>query len=220
MADLKMKALGLDSLFQGATLLYFIVFLVVLALVLIRAKDNKSRTGWAIAVVLGFAYAYYALFVYRTPEEKAHLEFEAKLRAELKEKYEVAKPIFDRLCAEQSQPIIKRRVEDVEGILLLRVRPSTLANFHDLRRDPMWPGAAFENERTEDSGYAEYFLLDRLWTLGEKSEAPGMRLSVGRAVTHGFRYVDILAEDGKARPRRPCISRAPCSRCALYTQPH
>jgi len=134
-----------------------------------------------------------ALFVLPVMSYMAQREYLAK--------YEPAKAIFDKLCKEQSAPIIKRTVEDVEGVLLLKVRPSARANYHTLIADPMWPGAAFEHERADDSGYAEYFLLDRLWRLGDKSDAPGMRRSIGKDVIHGFRYVDLLQTDGKSRIR-------------------
>ena len=49
-----------------------------------------------------------------------------------------AKAIFEKLCAEQSQPIIKRTVEDVEGVLLLKRRPSTKEGYHTKQADPMW----------------------------------------------------------------------------------
>lgn len=201
MADLKMKALGLDSLFQGASIGLLIIFLAVVALILIRSRDLKSGLRRGIGATLGFAFFYYMVFVYRTPAEREQIEREKKLQQELSAKFQAAKPIFERLCAEQTQPIINRRIEDVEGILLLKVRPSTRSNYSALIRDQWWPSAAFDHERTEDSGYAEYFLLDRRWTLGEKNQAPGMRPTIGKSEAHGFKYVDVLSDEGRKRTR-------------------
>jgi len=187
MMDAKLAALGLGWITSTIGIVFWVLVIGLLFVIVrfIRRKDYLLASVTCVPLA--------ALFVLPVMSYMEQREYLAK--------YEPAKAIFDKLCKEQSAPIIKRTVEDVEGVLLLKVRPSARANYHTLIADPMWPGAAFEHERADDSGYAEYFLLDRLWRLGDKSEAPGMRRSIGKDVIHGFRYVDLLQTDGKSRIR-------------------
>jgi len=140
-------------------------------------------------------------------------------------KYEPAKAIFDKLCKEQSAPIIKRTVEDVEGVLLLKVRPADLRPPRNVN-DPNWPEAAWPGFGRESvggyEGYEENFLLD--WTWQRFDPDPNLMplhwarlLSVGgqtwedlnakageeriRKAFPGFKYVDVLSIDGTSRMR-------------------
>jgi len=173
-------------------------------LVVWRNKTNKKRVIWGGVVFFVFALLPYRLFIYQTPAEKTFaLEQEAQ-RIEYKAKYEAAKPIFDKLCKEQSAPIIKRTVEDVEGVLLLKVRPSVNGQFDRFLADQMWAGAALPMERKADSGYAEYFLFDRRWVeWGSRSPGRQWRVvpEIGKAGQRGFQFVDLLQSDGKTRLR-------------------
>jgi hypothetical protein len=140
-------------------------------------------------------------------------------------KYEPAKAIFDKLCAEQSQPTIKRVVEDVEGVLLLKVREKT--GSLGTVNDPNWPEAAAPGfGRVQDrsnEGYPESLLLDWTWAKwldpnqGEQPLFWDRHWSVGgqliedrnakpgeprmRHAFRGFQYVDILEADGATRTR-------------------
>lgn len=137
-------------------------------------------------------------------ERKATKDAEIKRQAEWKRKYNEAKPIFDKLCVEQSQPIIKRTVEDVEGVLLLKVRPSTGRDFNRLLADQMWSGAALPLERKVDTGYVEAFLLDRNWReWGPPNPGREWRIvaEIGGSGQRGFRFVDLLEQDGTSRVR-------------------
>lgn len=202
MTDLKLKALGLDSFFQGLGVFYILAFALALVFVLVRNKSNAARLGWGIVTVLVFAALPYRMFFYRSPEQKVRDAERAKQQAERKVLYHEAKPIFEKLCQESREPTIKRTVEDVEGILLLRVRPSVRKNFHTMLKDPMWQGAAFPSERTEDSGYAEQFLLDRVWISPKDNYQAGVRTRVGsQDFLHGFLFVDVPDEKNGGRLR-------------------
>jgi hypothetical protein len=125
-------------------------------------------------------------------------------RREYMAKYAPAKAIFDKLCAEQSQPIIKRVVEDVEGVLLLKVRQSSTTDRHRLTADQMWPSAALPIEMSEDDGYIEFFLFDRRWNEWGPPN-PGRKWQIfpeiGGAGQRGFRFVDVVSRDGSTRTR-------------------
>jgi hypothetical protein len=100
-------------------------------------------------------------------ERKAAKDAETKRQAEWKRKYNEAKPIFDKLCAEQSQAIIKRTVEDVEGVLLLKVRGAAGYVTDKEKNRPDWPGAALPSfgwlTKGSSGGSAEQFLFDWHW---------------------------------------------------------
>ena len=194
----KAKALGLDTHFENVAIGYVIFFLVVLGLVMWLNKTNKKRVIWGGVVFFVFALLPYRLFIYQTPVEKTFaLEQEAQ-RIEYKAKYDAAKPIFDKLCKDQSAPIIKRTVEDVEGVLLLKVRPDGNADFHRRLADQLWPDAALARERTGDE-YIKAFLLDRGWVeAGAPRPVQARRIvyDVGGSLQRGFRYVEIVGPDG------------------------
>jgi hypothetical protein len=110
--------------------------------------------------------------------------------------------LFDEKCKTVAGEKIYRMVENVEGIVLLKVRPRA---GEKQWQDPMWPGAAFALEATADE-YITTFLgreyggstLDGKPTpitkayrgyISTKSESGGLP---------GYRYVDVIDDkDGK-----------------------
>ena len=219
----KAKALGLDTLFENVAIGYVIFFLVVLGLVVWRNKTNKKRVIWGSVVFFVFALLPYRLFIYQTPTEKTFaLEQEAQ-RIEYKAKYDAAKPIFDKLCKEQSAPIIKRTVADVEGVLLLKVRPAVGSTTYE--NSPTWPEAALPGfgrlGEGAFEGYPESFLMDwnwrerslgdppKIWRTWERHWSVGgqqYQFAVGKSrgfktASMGFRYVDVASSDGASRAR-------------------
>jgi hypothetical protein len=194
MVDAKLSALGLGGVlsFIGGAYLVLLLALLLLAGWLMW----KRRFGWAALPVIPLVWLGMPL----AKEYATHRAYMAK--------YEPAKAIFDKLCAEQSQPIIKRVVEDVEGVLLINVPPSVTARFAQCAADPMCPSAAILGNRTASSGYAEFFLLDRGW---QKRGAPNsgkqwkIFSEIGTREQRGFRFVDVLQADGKSRTRITAI---------------
>jgi hypothetical protein len=184
----KAKALGLDTLAQSVSIGYLIVFLIVLGVVLWRNKTTKAKLIGGIVTVGAFALLPYWLLVYKSPAETVAIAKQEAAGAEWKAKYDAAKPIFEKLCKEQSQPIIKRTVEDVEGVLLLRVRGGSYKTRHRDTADQMWAGAGNAQLPYGDL-YMTKFLQDRKL---DDEYGNKIRNSVG-AANHrrGFRFIDV-----------------------------
>jgi len=146
--------------------------------------------------------------------KQAATEVAAK-NAEYLAKYEPAKAIYDKLCKYQSAPIIKRTVEDVEGILLLKVRPAAAYGGETEKNVPDWPEAAIPEfgrlTSKQSQGFPERFLnvwrfFDlpvgnpptpfKAWT--EYGNVGSIRDAGWRK---GFAYVDVLQSDGVSRSR-------------------
>jgi hypothetical protein len=184
---------------------YAAVFALTLGLVLYWIRTKLDRALGAIAVCVCFAVPLQWLHA-----SAMYAEREAnRPPSESKKRYLAAKSIFDKLCAEHSQPIIKRTVEDVEGVLLMKVRPSAQGRYHSLWADPSWAGAALPMERNADTGYAEFFLLDSDWTEERAKNAgePRQRVStVQMRGIWGFRYVDSPSADGTTRIRTTAVN--------------
>jgi len=214
----KARALGLDQLVDAVSIGYVVLYLIVIALILWRAKGGPTKAIWAALVSVIFAVP---IVLLAFESKQAATEVAAK-NAEYLAKYEPAKAIFDKLCKEQSAPIIKRTVADVEGVLLLKVRPAVGYVSEKEKNVPDWPEAAMPGfGRVQDKlneGYAESLLVDWYWR--ERSLGLPSRLwrtwvpqsSIGgqpyldenrssKIAFQGFRYVDIVSSDGKTRAR-------------------
>jgi len=116
------------------------------------------------------------------------------------------KALFNEKCATVAGEKIYRKVENVEGLLLMKVRPQA-GDTEWANRD--WPGAAFARERQAD-GFIETFLgfeqeggraLDGTPT----PVTPQYRGSVSTARNPGglpgYRYVDVIDEKDNKRYR-------------------
>lgn len=187
MTELKLSALGLGGLSQAATL-FQLALLGLLLFWLIRLFRRRQYAGAAVTA------AVLALVLYSPVKTYiAYREFMAR--------YEPAKALFDEKC-KNTAPRIKRRVEDEEGLLLLKIRKSSGHYTSDLA-NPMWPGAALASEHADD-GYVLGFLFDRRWieagTGGDKKERR-IVAEVGGAGERGFRYVEIFDGIGNQRFR-------------------
>lgn len=112
--------------------------------------------------------------------------------------------LFEDRCKNVAGIKIYKTVADVEGIVLLKVRPKAGEREWS---DPMWPGAAFAKERQTDE-YISSFLGY------EHSGTPGQPVSAGdRGYVNtdylpgnpsnlpGYRYVDVMEEGAGARWR-------------------
>lgn len=114
------------------------------------------------------------------------------------------KALFDEKCRTVAGEKIYRKVENVEGVLLMKVRPQA-GDTEWSNRD--WPGAAFARETTGD-GYITTFLGY------EHAFAPALRETTARPLSaanrgyintdrrpgglSGYRWVEVIDEkDGK-----------------------
>ncbi len=108
------------------------------------------------------------------------------------------KAYYDEKCKTEAGEKIYRTVADVEGVLLMKVRP---ARTETELQDPNWPGAAFSRESTGD-----WYIRDFLGY--EQSSRLGLRVTPDYRgyITNdkrpeslpGYRYVDVIdAKDGQ-----------------------
>lgn len=119
------------------------------------------------------------------------------------ERAKAGKALWEEKCRTVAGEKIFKKVEDVEGLVLLKVRPQ--AGDREWA-DPMWPGAAFARESWTDEfittflGYEEAFGPDGK----PRPITPKYRGGIntffkpGPKDLPGYRYVDVIDEkDGK-----------------------
>ena len=201
MVEMKMKALGLDSLFQGIGLAYVVVFLVVLAVVLANSKTSKAKGIRGALVTFVFAVIPYWLFIYKSPAEKNAIDARAAKQAEWQQRYAKGKALFDEKCKTAGERIYKT-VDNVEGVLLLKIREQGIKNRHKDLADPMWPDAALAGDHFNEDQYVKTLLLDREIRKSASTSSPKeerlITNDVGGQGERGLRFVDIIeAETGK-----------------------
>jgi len=174
MMDAKLAALGLGWITSTIGIVFWVLVIGLLFVIVrfIRRKDYLLASVTCVPLA--------ALFVLPVMSYMEQREYLAK--------YEPAKAIFDKLCKEQSAPIIKRTVEDVEGVLLLKVRPDSFSIRHQQVADQLWEGAGLPT-LPHGKRYLLYFLRDR--KLDDKYSNK-IRNSIGAADhRRGFRYVEV-----------------------------
>jgi hypothetical protein len=107
--------------------------------------------------------------------------------------------LFEEKCRTVAGEKIYRTVPDVEGVLLMKLRPQASENEW---ADPMWPGAAFSRERRAE-GYIESFLGyehsggnaltgEIAPITPEKRGNIGTNYLPGEPNLPGYRYVDVI----------------------------
>ncbi|PLK48241.1 hypothetical protein [Uliginosibacterium sp. TH139] len=110
--------------------------------------------------------------------------------------------LFEARCKNEPGIKIYKTVADVEGIVLLKVRPTAGEREWS---DPMWPGAAFARDATGDSYINSFLWFEIPSGIGGSPMpiTPSMRGSLGPTPTDhpGYRYVDVVEEGTGARWR-------------------
>jgi hypothetical protein len=204
MVAAKAKALGLDTLAQSVSIGYVIVFLIALGLVLWLNKTTKAKLVGGLVTIGLFALLPYWLFVHKSPAQVQAANEQADFIA----RYEAAKALFEKLCKEQAGEKIYRTVENVEGILLLKVRPkredSELTN-------QMSPSAAVIKEAYADSYIATFLIYERpSRTIKEylvnqrgllTTDPSGSPPYPDGWPKRGYRYVDVVDPNTNERNR-------------------
>lgn len=154
-----------------------------------------ANTRSSIVVLLSAAAALSACAPAETAEQKAQ---RARAKAGL--------ALWERKCKTEAGEKIYRKVEDVEGITLLKVRPPAGENeWHDR----MWPGAAFAREATADGfiesflGYEEAFGPDGKPRPITPTTRGGINTSfkAGPKEHPGYRFVDVVDSSNGERNR-------------------
>lgn len=178
---------GIDWLAMGGA---------VLAAALIP-KTGKSKAIW-LTIVLALCLAFPGRWAW---ENKQHLDAAREAKARYLEKIRQAEALFKEKCATTAGIKIYRTVPDVEGLLLLKVRPTRTD--YELA-DPMWPGAAFGREDTGDSYIASFLGYEHPIT-ADGSITPRRRghINVDQrpGSLPGYRWIEVVDEKDGQRYR-------------------
>ncbi|WP_374402102.1 hypothetical protein [Niveibacterium sp.] len=136
----------------------------------------NMRTRWVLGLL-----AMAALLA--KPAYDYHLARQARAAAQAR--YAADKAEFQRLCREVAGYKFYRKAENVEGILLLKVRRD--GDWQDI----MAPGTAFALE-SKDEGYITSFLAYRRTSSGVQDESYFVSTTKTEDSTSGFAYVDVI----------------------------
>jgi hypothetical protein len=187
-----------ELLFSLSVWSYRLLFVVALWFVLKKGKNWKWKFGGAMAVIVLFTAPIWPIWLEKN---------------DYKNRYAKAKAVFDERCKTAGEKIY-RTVDDVDGILLLNVRPpSKISNYYD----PNWPDAGLPREADGDF-YIRTFLSwehQRLpYSWNEKKLSPQSSYqarplwrgylnssptdtSTDTVTYSGFTYVDVKGLDGE-----------------------
>ena len=120
-----------------------------------------------------------------------------KKEDEYQQRYQAAKAVFDRQCQTAGEKIY-RTVDNVEGIMLLRVREK----YTDGKgRDPMWDDAAAKSGSYPTDGEGKHY-INRFLQYSTGVEGGGLafkeNLLPNSKYLPRYRYVDVLQPDGQS----------------------
>ncbi len=114
------------------------------------------------------------------------------------------KAVWEEKCRTVAGEKIYRKVENVEGLMLMKVRPNTSGR--DLA-DRMWPGAAFARERPSDEYITSFLGYEHAANPAGRNDpvAPGNRGYVNTTYRPGglpgYRWVEVIDEKDGQRYR-------------------
>lgn len=119
---------------------------------------------------------------------------------------EAGKALWEEKCRTVAGEKIYKTVADVEGLVLLKVRPKA---WEPEWADPMWPGAAFARENMADGfintflGYEEAFAFGGVPRPITKENRGYINTSYkpGPKQYPGYRYVDVIDSEDEQRYR-------------------
>jgi hypothetical protein len=178
---------GADIVRGIGTILWGILAIALLV-ALLKPKTMKSKAISALLVLVCF---FGPILPGAISRHKAQKEFDAR--------YAKAVAVFDERCKGAGEKIYKR-VDNVEGILLLNIRGA--ADGPGFRTgDPLWPDAALPHESSKDD-YIRSFLY---WELNTRSPLDNNKIIPGRGsltssakdtISRGYRFVDVKQPDG------------------------
>ncbi|MBQ9682282.1 MAG: hypothetical protein IJV35_03325 [Neisseriaceae bacterium] len=165
----------------------FMGMAVAIVVVWILGSHFKVKKIYRIIIAVLVSYT---LSLYWTVPIKKHKAAREVKYNERKEKYEQAKAVFDEQCKKAGEKIY-RTVDNVDGVMLLKVRKSTYPH----ENDPMFEDAAMVTESPDDS-YINSFLKDKLVSDNGESYIymEDARKKYNRF--NGYQFVDVQKEDG------------------------
>ncbi len=184
------NSIGVPEFIRGLEWAYLLLWAVLLVLALWWPKSGKAKLVAALLVLgLGSVLpAYLALGAKKRQEERQPIV--EKEQAQFK----AAMARFEERCKTAGKKIY-RTVENVEGVLLVNVRPKAKPSD---RSDPNWADAALPNEGQAD-WYIRQFLFweqhdDKRTLRGYVNEYPTPLV--------GYRFVDVPLNDGLTKRYR------------------
>jgi hypothetical protein len=170
-----MLELGIGAdIVRGIGWVFTLAFFAALALALWRGKTRRRKlinVGLVLLVFIGPALP----GMYRSFETK--------------QKYANAKALFDERCKTAGEKIYQT-VDNVEGVLLLNVRPG-VENILANEANPNWLDAGLPNER----GGEEYIASFLMWEQHQDKRNPRGGLNYAPSDLPGYRYVDVKSDD-------------------------
>ena len=167
---------GVADLLRGGALLYWLVAVISLLLALYKPRKWTQKTLWTALVVVLFGYVPVTGYV----EDQRSIKLKAQF-------LEDANAHFGKVCRENSKEFIKRKVDGVDGLLLLR--PRAMASSADFRNQ-YWMGDPYgydlDSSHTLEPLRYKYDYLRRYSFVEERiEESPGqyrfVRYSIDRA---------------------------------------
>ena len=167
--DLRHFLEGLAILFAisyWGTMLLLLWFFVRFAYKKPKQNAGKILSGSLTAAVI------LMLFIWIIPKQFGPSKEEIQAQEEWDRKYKEAEAVFNEQCKTAGEKIY-RTVDNVEGIMLLKVVPESTVSEDTKSRDPMWAGAAL------NAGEGEGFISHFLNPMNKK----------------GYAYVDVLQPD-------------------------
>ena len=138
--DLRNFLEGLAILFAigyWGTMLLLLWFLVRFAYKKPKRNPGKILSGSLTAAVI------LILFVWMIPKQFGPSKEEIQAQEEWDRKYKEAEAVFNEQCKTAGEKIY-RTVDNVEGIMLLKVVPESTVSADTKTRDPMWDNAALQ----------------------------------------------------------------------------
>lgn len=184
---------GLSDVVQMVILLIVGGLVLLLWMVIAFNKTTRDRVGWVIVVLVLYCAGVWGLYYKIIAPPQNTTEQQGKnsglsSEKEYQERYAKAKALFDEKCKSAGERIHKT-ADSVEGVLLLNVRPSGIAEH---RANPNWPDAGLPDE----AGGEDYIRTFLSW---EHQQFPPRRgylnshpnnLS-GYLVFPGYTFVDV-----------------------------
>ena len=138
--DLRHFLEGLAILFAigyWGTMLLLLWFLVRFAYKKPKQNAGKILSGSLTAATI------LMLFVWIIPKQFGPSKEEIQAQEEWDRKYKEAEAVFNEQCKTAGEKIY-RTVDNVEGIMLLKVPPKSTVSVDAQNRDPMWDNAALQ----------------------------------------------------------------------------
>ena len=175
-----------QDILKGIGFLYIALTLLALGLAVWLPKRWWGKL-MAVALVVGV----FSILPRKAQQEVAQQQVKVD---EFKQRYQVAKALFDERCKTAGEKIYKT-VDNVEGVWLLNVReqrPST--GQYEATSDPNWPDAALPYETAGD-----FFIINQLgWEQRSPDSAErGYINTIAKgASAKGYDFADVKLDNG------------------------